>query len=195
MKIGEKVLTVTGGRVPGEYTVVALLGEQRYTDDCHNLAVARCIDGHHEIIHEDNATRWEIGDEGDAENNRDTFAVLAGAKLEPDVDEEKLDALAKAGAWRVLHHLGEIRAIDANLADWIAERANEAFRKAGGKFAITVTNGDRVFSNREFVASDEAEALAAFRDEEKKGGSVYLYRVDENGKSALIKSSKEPDYN
>lgn len=62
------------------------------------------------------------------------------------------------------------------------------------KFAITITNGDRVVSDREFVAETEAEAVAAFRDETRKGGSVYLYRIDDEGKATLIRSSEVPDY-
>lgn len=61
------------------------------------------------------------------------------------------------------------------------------------KYAITVTNGDRIFSDREFSAASEAEALAAFRDETRRGGSVYLYRVEDGGKATLIAESETPD--
>ena len=62
------------------------------------------------------------------------------------------------------------------------------------KDAITITNGDRVFSDREFSAETEAEAIAAFRAEASKEGSVYLYRLDADGKPTLIRSSETPDY-
>lgn len=124
MQIGETVYTVTGGQIPGEYTVVALLGEQRETDDRRNLAVARRVDGPHEVLVEDNAGCWPLGDEDDADDNRETFAAVGGGK--EGQDEEALAAAAKAGAFRVLDHLPDIRAIDAELADWIAERAHEA---------------------------------------------------------------------
>ena len=200
MQIGETVYTVTGCQIPGEYTVVALLGEQRGTDDRRNLAVARRADGPHEVLVEDNAGCWPLGNEDDADDNRDTFAAVGGGK--EGQDEEALAAAAKAGAFRVLDHLADIRAIDAGLADWIAERAHEACRNLarteyevwlvpqGVAFAQGYTKGATMLgSSEDLEAVREIVARAASETFCEEGGE-YDRIFDE---CAAARPEEEPE--
>ena len=45
----------------GHYTVIAPIGPQRMTDDCHNLAVGRHDDGHCDIIVQDQWLVMTVG--------------------------------------------------------------------------------------------------------------------------------------
>lgn len=61
-------------------------------------------------------------------------------------------------------------------------------------YCITVCNGNRMVYEREFHAESLHEAESAWRDEIRRGGSVYLY-VRDGEKWTLIKEKERPDYN
>ena len=109
----------------GEYTIVALIGEQAYTDDAHNLAIGRAADGHHDILVEDNASVWVLGNEDDVDCNAGMFAALGGSR-DTDMDGPNLRNEIADGVRILRDNLDDIRAIDAGIADWIADRADEA---------------------------------------------------------------------
>lgn len=109
----------------GSYTIVALIGEQTYTDSSHNLAVGRHTDGHYDILVEDNASVWVLGNADDADCNAGAFAAIAGATYS-DMDAPDLRDYIRAGVEIVRDNLDDIRAVDADIADWIADRADEA---------------------------------------------------------------------
>ena len=73
----------------GDYTIVALIGEPTHTDDAHNLAVGRATDGHYDILVEDNASVWVLGNEDDADCNAGMFAALGGSR-DTDMDGPNL---------------------------------------------------------------------------------------------------------
>lgn len=109
----------------GQYTIIALLGEQYGTDNRHNLAIGRHADGHTDIIVQDNATTWALGNADDEDCNAGQFAALAGATYS-DMDAPDLRDYIRRGADMVSEYDEVIRAIDADLADWIAARVDEA---------------------------------------------------------------------
>lgn len=109
----------------GDYTVLASIGEQVYTDAAHNLAVGRHTDGHCDILVEDNASVWTLGNADDADCNAGAFAAIAGATYS-DMDAPDLRDYIARGVEIVRDNLDAIRAVDADIADWIAERADEA---------------------------------------------------------------------
>ena len=91
----------------GEYTIVADMGGGGYGDENITLYVGKAADGHHDLIASDNASMWVVGDENDAERNRAQWdAIAARCDVEPVIDE--------------------VRKIDADLADWLAARYDEA---------------------------------------------------------------------
>lgn len=91
----------------GEYTIVAHVHDDGCCDESINLYVGRAADGHHDMIASDNASMWVVGDENDAELNRDQWdAIAARCDVAPVLDE--------------------VRKIDSDLADWLAARHNEA---------------------------------------------------------------------
>lgn len=109
----------------GHYTVIATIGPQDMTDDCHNLAVARHDDGHCDILVQDNATVWVLGDENDADRNAGQFATIAGSR-DTDMDGPNLRAEIAEGVEIVRGYIDDIRAVDADIADWIEDRADDA---------------------------------------------------------------------
>lgn len=93
----------------GEYTIVAHVYDDNCTDESVNLYVGQAVDGHHDLIASDNASMWVVGDENDAERNRDQWDTIAArCDVAPVLDE--------------------VRKIDADLADWLAARFAEARR-------------------------------------------------------------------
>ncbi len=89
----------------GEYTVVKEL--KRFTTDMSiGLCIGRAADGHHDLIATDNSSNWLVGDPDDAERNYNQFSVIEDAGAVIDIDA--------------------IRAVDAALADYIADRQQAA---------------------------------------------------------------------
>lgn len=95
----------------GEYTIVAHIHDDGCGDQSINLYIGRAADGHHDMIASDNASMWVVGNEDDAKLNRDHWDAIA----------ERCD-LAPV--------LDEVRKIDADLADWLGARYQEAFGAA-----------------------------------------------------------------
>lgn len=91
----------------GEYELVAIVHDDGHTDESVNLYVGKAADGHHDLIASDNASMWVVGDADDAERNRDQWDTIA----------ERCD---------VAPVIDEVRKIDADLADWLNDRYNEA---------------------------------------------------------------------
>ncbi len=89
----------------GEYTVVKEL-ERFTTDKSIGLCIGRDADGHYDLIATDNASNWIVGDPDDAERNHNQFDVIEDAGAAIDIDA--------------------IRAINAELADFVAERQQAA---------------------------------------------------------------------
>ena len=89
----------------GEYAVVAKICEQG-GDAGISLCVGRAADGHCDLIATDNATNWVVGSEDDARSNRDQWTLIAERCGDIDMDA--------------------IRAVDADLADWLIDRKAEA---------------------------------------------------------------------
>ena len=99
--IGETV-----GTDCGEYEIVAHIHDDGCSDTSINLYVGRAADGHHDLIASDNASMWVVGNEDNAESSRAHWELIA-------------------------EHIGDIdfdviRAIDADLAEWLEERKAEA---------------------------------------------------------------------
>ena len=93
----------------GEYTIVAHVFDDRNCDDSINLYVGKAADGHHDMIASDNASMWVVGDENDAERNRNQWDLIAArCDVAPVLDD--------------------VRKIDSDLADWLANRYDEARR-------------------------------------------------------------------
>lgn len=91
----------------GEYTIVALVHDDGCGDQSISLYVGRAADGHHDMIASDNASMWVVGDESDAERNRAQWEAISGrCDVAPVIDE--------------------VRKIDAELADWLTGRYEEA---------------------------------------------------------------------
>lgn len=90
----------------GEYEIVAHIYDNGCCDTSINLYVGRAADGHHDLIASDNASMWVVGDENDAERNRAHWDLISERIGEIDFDA--------------------IRAIDADLADWLEARKDEA---------------------------------------------------------------------
>lgn len=93
----------------GEYTIVADVGGGGYGDENITLYVGKAVaaDGNHDLIASDNASMWVVGNEDDHELNRDQWdAIAARCDVAPVLDE--------------------VRKIDAELADWLAARYEEA---------------------------------------------------------------------
>lgn len=93
-EINEEIITDAG-----HYTVVAEIYDDGGRDDSVSLYVGRYADGHCDLIAVDNAANWVVGDEYDSERNAAQFEELG----------DRVDIEA-------------IRAVDADLADWIADR-------------------------------------------------------------------------
>lgn len=103
--IGETITTDAG-----EYTIFAHVHDDACTDKNINLYVGKAADGHHDLIASDNASMWVVGDEDDAERNRDQWdSIAARCDVAPVLDE--------------------VRKIDSGLADWLNDRYNEARRE------------------------------------------------------------------
>ena len=90
----------------GEYTILAQIATGGSADKVIDLYVGRAADGHHDLIATDNSTNWIVGDADNAENNRAHWELIAERIGEIDFDA--------------------IRAIDADLAEWLADRKAEA---------------------------------------------------------------------
>ena len=91
----------------GEYTIVAHVHDDGNADESINLYVGKAADGHHDLIASDNASMWVVGDEDDAERNRDQWdAITKRCDVAPVLDE--------------------VRRIAAGLADWLGVRYHEA---------------------------------------------------------------------
>ena len=99
--IGETV-----GTDCGEYEIVAHIHDDGCSDTSINLYVGRTADGHHDLIASDNASMWVVGDDNEAESNRAHWDLIAERIGDIDFDA--------------------IRAIDADLAEWLEERKAEA---------------------------------------------------------------------
>lgn len=93
-EINEEIITDAG-----HYTVAAEIYDDGGRDDSVSLYVGRHADGHCDLIAVDNASNWVVGSEDDLELN--------AAQMEQLGDRVDIDA---------------IRAVDADLADWIADR-------------------------------------------------------------------------
>lgn len=91
----------------GKYTIVAHVHDDMCTDESINLYVGKAADGHHDMIASDNASMWVVGDEDDAGRNRDHWCRIAA----------RCD---------VMPVLDEVRKIDGDLADWLADRYHDA---------------------------------------------------------------------
>lgn len=91
----------------GEYTIVAHVHDDMCTDESVNLYVGKAADGHHDMIASDNASMWAVGDENDASRNRYHWCTIAAR-----CDVESV--------------LTEVRKIDGDLADWLADRYHDA---------------------------------------------------------------------
>ena len=97
----------------GEYTIVAHVHDDGCCDESINLYVGRAADGHHDMIASDNASMWVVGNEDDAELNRDQWdAIAARCDVAPVINE--------------------VRKLDAELADWLAARYEESKRGSIG---------------------------------------------------------------
>ena len=90
----------------GEYTILAQIATGGSADKVIDLYVGRAADGHHDLIVTDNSTNWIVGDADDAESNRAHWDLIAERIGDIDFDA--------------------IRAIDADLAEWLEERKAEA---------------------------------------------------------------------
>lgn len=91
----------------GEYEILAYINGGGYADKHIDLFVGRAAAGGHcDLIVSDNASMWTVGDEDDAERNREHWELIN--ERVGDVD------------------FGSIHAIDADLADWLDERKAEA---------------------------------------------------------------------
>lgn len=99
--IGETV-----GTDCGEYEIVAHIHDDGCSDTSINLYVGRAADGHHDLIASDNASMWVVGNEDNAESSRAHWELIAERIGDIDFDV--------------------IRAIDADLAEWLEERKAEA---------------------------------------------------------------------
>ena len=93
----------------GEYEILAHIATGGLADKQISLYVGRAADGHHDLIATDNSTNWIVGDADNAENNRAHWELIAERIGEIDFDA--------------------IRAIDADLAEWLEERKAEAETK------------------------------------------------------------------
>jgi hypothetical protein len=131
----------------GEYTIVAHVHDDGNCDDSVNLHVGRAADGHHDLIASDNASMWVVGDETDAERNRNHWDVItARCDVAPIIDD--------------------VRKIDADLADWLTARYDEARR------TVVIYKGDALpddgYNNGVVVAPTEdfnAITIAAIWDD------------------------------
>ena len=90
----------------GEYTILAQIATGGSADKVIDLYVGRAADGHHDLIATDNSTNWIVGNADDAESNRAHWDLIAERIGDIDFDA--------------------IRAIDADLAEWLEERKAEA---------------------------------------------------------------------
>lgn len=90
----------------GEYTILAQIATGGSADKVIDLYVGRAADGHHDLIASDNASMWVVGNEDNAESNRAHWELIAERIGDIDFDV--------------------IRAIDADLAEWLEGRKAEA---------------------------------------------------------------------
>jgi hypothetical protein len=90
----------------GKYEILVYINGGGYADEHIDLYVGRATDGHHDLIVSDNASMWAVGDEDDAERNREHWELIT----------ERVGDI----------YFGSIRAIDADLADWLEDRKAEA---------------------------------------------------------------------
>ena len=98
----------TVGTDCGKYEIVAHIHDDGCSDTSINLYVGRAADGHHDLIASDNASMWVVGDADDAESNRAHWELIAERIGDIDFDA--------------------IRAIDADLAEWLEDRKAEALK-------------------------------------------------------------------
>lgn len=90
----------------GEYTILAQIATGGSADKVIDLYVGRAADGRHDLIATDNSTNWIVGDADNAEVNRAHWELIAEHIGDIDFDA--------------------IRAIDADLAEWLKESKSEA---------------------------------------------------------------------
>lgn len=95
----------------GDYEIVAHIYDDGCRDTSINLYVGKAADGHHDLIASGNASMWVVGDEDDADRNRGHWDLIAERVGEIDFDA--------------------IRAIDADLAEWLEDRKAEAVVEVG----------------------------------------------------------------
>ena len=100
---------ITCDRESGEYTLIAHIATGGLADKQISLYVGRDNDGYHNLIVSDNASMWVVGSEDDAEVNRAHWELIVERIGDIDFDA--------------------IRAIDADLAEWLEERKAEAETK------------------------------------------------------------------
>ena len=133
--------------------------------------------GWFDLIAEDTATAWPLGDSDDRERNAMQFAALGGGK-EGD-DSAALAEAVRVGSFHVVSQCSTIEETDKKLSDWILERASEAgdwAYETPETFAPTVSKSEdgeaevswpEVRVLREAAENDPAEiverTVAAFR--------------------------------
>ena len=104
-----EIIGETVGTDCGEYEILAHIATGGLADKQISLYVGRADDGYHDLIATDNSTNWIVGDADNAENNRAHWELIAERIGDIDFDA--------------------IRAIDADLAEWLEERKAEAETK------------------------------------------------------------------
>ena len=89
----------------GEYLLLAEVNSEGCCDESINLYVGRHVKlGHCDLIASDNASCWVVGDADDAARNYEHWQTIKDHGLDMDA----------------------VRAIDADLADWLIARQSEA---------------------------------------------------------------------
>ncbi|MBR4353761.1 MAG: hypothetical protein IKP97_00490 [Kiritimatiellae bacterium] len=100
--IGEQVATDGG-----DYQIIADIADGGEGDEGVCVYVGRHITlGHCDLIARDNASYWVVGDEDNRDRNRDQW----------DIIEDRCGRI----------DLEAVRRVDADLADWLADRRKEA---------------------------------------------------------------------
>jgi hypothetical protein len=154
--IGETVFTDGG-----EYEIVAHIHDDGCRDYSINLYIGKAADGHHALIASDNAGMWLVGSEDDANLNRSHWELIAERVGEIDFDA--------------------IRAVDADLADWLEARKDEWEKAQGLIFAVVAWRkeiGEELFIDehptlRECYASAESQ-LEKWTECEKKKYNLFV---------------------
>lgn len=120
-EIGETIQTAAG-----RYTIAAILdpaGELNLFVARHDADEAN-PKGWSDLLVEDNASAWPLGDEDDHEKNALQFATIGGGK-EGD-DAATLAEAVRVGTFHIISQCREIENADKDLADWITDRACDA---------------------------------------------------------------------